>query len=165
MPRVRHTYKETGTQAAAGTFDDAATGIDLDSEDPRALRLLDLDCSLQSFDAATEDFHRLQVFLKLSQEPDMTPGLLLPIKTYLFSGVGATNPNAIAIDYHARAIVGTMWVAKYWAIRVHEAGAVVEFAVNMTATFEVVPIDFNSQLLLWEQIDNVTDNEQDWWQL
>ena len=66
----------------------------------------------------------------------------------------------------ARALEGTLWVAKYWGYRALEHGGVVAFSQpRLHVLYEVLPIDFETQFMLWEQVDNVApDDYQDWWQ-
>lgn len=118
---------------------------------------------LVDFDVATEDYHALEVFLKLSQELSLTPGLLLPVALIMASAVGATNPNSISIEQQAQeSIAGSIWVPKVVGITIVERGAVVSYRVRVHVDYEMVLIPFMDWFLHWDWLDNITDGSLEW---
>ena len=113
--------------------------------------------SLQDFDTATEDWHALEIFLKLSQENDMTPGLLLPVAAVYAPATGTTNPSGFTIDQLGDRLAGTIWAPRNVAVRVIERGAVVAYQLELHLDYHKVDVPWMDWFIAWDYLDNVVD--------
>lgn len=115
-----------------------------------------------NFDAVA--LHSLNVYLKLSQETDLTPGLILPIGAHASENVQATavavyHNNFTWLDlFRAR---GTVWAPRVVGIRLVIAGfSGVDLDVHLD--YEAVDVPWMDWFMKWDHLDNVVDNDKEY---
>lgn len=164
-PRIRHKHFDPGSLAAGGEVAKASTGVELDAEDPRALRILAAKGTIRNSQIGADGHGGLQLFLKFSDEPDMDPGPRALVSSWSFGGDGtgddyfAINVQEFARDF----LAGSLWVGKYWALDVVVSGTWTAFTPELRVLYEVVPVDFHTALFLHEMVDSAVDDSEDWW--
>ncbi len=109
---------------------------------------------------------QLTFSLKLSQELDLTPGLLLPIGSF-----GATRRQTTAVGEMISDLAasyqplfraqGTVWAPRVVGIRIAEAGAMIVDA-DVHLDYERVDVPWMDWLLMWEFLDGIADNEREY---
>ena len=99
------------------------------------------------------------IFLKLSQEEDLTPGLLLPVGRITLAG-DASNSNGYTIDRFFMA-AGTIWAPKHVGIRLVEDGAC-GLDVNVHLDYERIDVPWMDWFIMWEFLDGIVDNEKEY---
>ncbi len=97
--------------------------------------------------------------LKLSQEVDLTPGLLLPVAQVRMSG-NATNNEDVDVDDIFRA-QGTIWAPRVVGVRLVEFGSV-NLDVDVHLDYERIDVPWMDWLLMWEFLDGIVDNEREY---
>ena len=108
------------------------------------------------------DFNGINIALKLSQELDGSPGLLLPVASYGNDVHQATNAGAFiqplepSLTFHAQ---GTVWAPRVVGVRVDEQGTFTAFQFNLFLDYEMIMIPWWDWIVLWDFLDNVTDLE------
>ena len=102
----------------------------------------------------------LTIFLKLSQELDMDPGILLPIAEIGNFQANATGTGAIIINDLWQG-QGTLWVPKVVAIRQQEVGAIA-WNVDVHLNYQVVDVPWMDWFIMWDFLDNVVNNARDY---
>ena len=128
-----------------------------------ALLIKKVSLTIQVFDVATEDFHALEVFLRLSQEEGGDPGLLLPVSEFMISSDGTTNPDASPqISDYSDIIAGTVWAPLYVGLEVVERGAVVSYALKVHLDYEEISVPWLDWFLMWDFLDNVPNNSEEY---
>ena len=110
----------------------------------------------------TANYDGLNVQLKLSQEIDLNPGLLLPVAN-LGNALGVQTAVGVPVspqvvnrlfDPH----MGTVWAPRAVGVRVDEQGGV-SFQFNLFLSYEMIMIPWWDWIVLWDYLDNVTDLE------
>ncbi len=111
-------------------------------------------------DQASE-WGRLTWFLKLSQEFDLTPGLILPVATAMLAHeVAGTDPRSIEVR-HSTLLQGTIWVPRVVGIRVEEnSDPPTNHRARIYLDYDVIMIPWMDYFIMWEFLDNVVDNER-----
>lgn len=165
-PRIRHKWFNPGVQTVGGDFAEANTGVKLDSENPRAIRLLDVVGAIRNATLGADGFSTAQLWLQLSNIQTMAPGLSLYVGTWSFGGDGTADDVFSEHFDRGVSLAGTHWVAEFWALRLGVPGGTwTNLTPSLRVLYEIVPVDFESQLMMHELVDNIVDNEEDWWQL
>lgn len=102
--------------------------------------------------------------LKLSQEQSMNPGLILPVawwggETQEASAVArfGVMTNFVRV-FRAR---NTLWAPKWIAVGVIVRGSI-SVDSNFHLDYEKVDVPFWDWFMLWDFLDNVTDNTRDY---
>lgn len=131
-----------------------------------ALLIKQVHASFRRADMGVED-NWAHVYLKLSQEPDLDPGLILPVlnlgaqvEVLGAEGKGVGGPMIHKLDELFR---GTVWAPAYLGIRVEfdvDWGGGLN--VNLWLDYEVLMIPWMDWFILWEYLDNVVNNAQEW---
>ncbi len=115
---------------------------------------------------AAAGWHQMTYSLKLSQETDLTPGLLLPIaciggERREISSVGQTDLGLNAMIHRLFHAQGTVWAPRVVGVRVEETGtAVTDFDVHLD--YEVVDVPWMDWFIMWDFLDNIVDNEREY---
>ncbi len=130
-----------------------------------AFVIRDLWCETVAFapDASVGE-HRALVDLKLSQQEDLSPGLLLPIGQarcdFEEATAAARFPASEWIERFGQHYIGTMWAARYIGTRVEISGTTTgRFMVHLD--YEPVEVDWMDWFVMWDFLDNVADNSRD----
>ena len=112
-------------------------------------------------DSSTNDLDTLNVELKLSQELDLTPGLLLGIASVHAGVLGTANQfGAMAINKHFGA-AGTLWAPRIVGLRLTVTGFTnVNLQVHLD--YERVDVPWMDWFIMWDYLDNVADNARDY---
>lgn len=121
-----------------------------------AVLLQDAHMEVLEFDTATEDFNSARLFLKMSKNNNLNPGLNLLVGSVHSSAVGATNPNALYVEQNFKA-KGTIWAAAYLGVRMVETGSLTVRA-RIHLDYERVDIPWMEWFMRWEYLDNIVDN-------
>ncbi len=110
----------------------------------------------------TADFTRAMVFLKLSQESDLSPGLLLPIANIVLKKTTTAQLwNDIEIIHQGDKLAGQIFTPAYVGLRTELSfTGTVRFIVGLR--YERVDIDWMSWFLHWDFLDNITDNSTEY---
>ncbi|MEE9592363.1 MAG: hypothetical protein V3W28_02140 [Thermoplasmata archaeon] len=101
------------------------------------------------------DWNTVLVYLKLSQETDLTPGLILPVASIATEG-DTTNMQAMHVEQLFQA-QGTVWAPRLVGLRVVEVGSQ-GVTVRVHLDYEVVEVPWEQWFIMWDFLDNVTDN-------
>ena len=115
---------------------------------------------------AANDFNGFQIYLKLSQELDLTPGLILPIAAVGMERAESTAVGfaSVGIDSMVREMFraqGTVWVPRVVGIRLLESGtATLDADVHLD--YERIELPWMEWFLEWEFLDGVIDNEREY---
>lgn len=114
--------------------------------------------------ADSDDFNMGTWYLKLSQEPDMTPGLQLPIgqigNAISDSATAAAHPQ----DFIYRDLFkaqGTVWAAQFVGVRLVEIGAVT-IDSDVHIDYERIDVPWMDWFVMWDFLDNIVDNEREY---
>lgn len=111
--------------------------------------------------SASDEEIRSRVFLKLSQELDLTPGLILPIAGFAGDIVEVTAVGhdvvAPAIEQLGSRFAGTIWAPRVVGLRVTMSGLTsVNWVVHVD--YERVLVPWMDWFIAWDFLDNVVDN-------
>ena len=112
---------------------------------------------------ASLDYHNLSVYLKLSQETDLTPGLLLLLATIGHepkeaSAVARFSVNQLVMQYGDK-IAGTIWAPRMVGVRFVEIGDI-QWDIDVHLDYERVDVPWMDWFIMWEFLDGVVDNER-----
>ena len=114
-------------------------------------------------DATPSDFDGFNVFLKLSQESDLTPGLILFI-----AGAGIGKGGA-AQAFHSTILqpsnfpsVGTIWAPRFVGIRIEILGGLDSVDVDVHLDYERIEVPWMDWFIMWEFLDGIIDNEREY---
>jgi len=111
-----------------------------------------------------DEFNQALFALKLSQEQSLDPGLLLPLAQVgtLVTEVTAVGeiatPLSIIDLFRAK---NTLWAPKWIGLRMFERGAI-DIDISVHIDYEQVMVPFWDWFMMWELIDNVTNNTKDY---
>ena len=115
--------------------------------------------------SAAVDIQGILVFLKLSQEEDLTPGLILPVGELTASTAGATanrvDSHIIRDTFHAQ---GTIWAPRVVGVRFEEPFAtnLGDWDVDVHLDYESVDVPWMDWFIMWEFLDGIVDNEREY---
>lgn len=127
-----------------------------------ALRILDVFVEpIAVTFSATPSAQQATVYLKLSQELDLTPGLLLPV-----AYIGANVIEATAVGRFGTAVVvenlfkaqGSVWAPRVVGVRLLFS-ALSSIDLRIHVDYEMVEVPWMNWFLMWDFLDNITDNE------
>ncbi len=113
--------------------------------------------------ATTSATYNTQLYLKLSQEPGLVPGLLLPlafVHTEIDQATAAafSNPDLLIKDlFHAW---GSLWAPRYVGVRIAHSSSPISFDFDVHLDYDVVEVDWQDWFMMWDFLDNVVDNER-----
>lgn len=109
------------------------------------------------------DFNMATYSLKLSQETDLTPGLILPV-----GQLGQANIEVTAVGqrivgirdmtrdlFHAQ---GTVWAPRMVGIHIEEVGTINQ-DVDVHLDYQQVDVPWMDWFIMWDFLDNIVDNE------
>ncbi len=99
----------------------------------------------------------LQYSLKLSQEMNLNPGLLLRVGTVVVTGEG-TNNNSVLVEQQFMA-QGTIWTPRVVGVRVTESGAI-DVDCDVEIDYERIEVPWMDWFIMWDFLDNIVDNER-----
>ena len=116
---------------------------------------------VQIQDSAT-DFAVVTYFLKMSQELDLTPGLQLPVVqivgSHTAAGADAQGVQIIPLGQH---FAGTLWAPRIVGVRALENAATLAIHhVLIHLDYQVVEVPWMDWFIMWDFLDNVVDNEE-----
>lgn len=126
-----------------------------------ALLIKDMWLEVVNWETSAEDYHAVKVYLKLSQENDLTPGLILPIGIVHSTSVGATHPNAFQVEQLGEHASGTIWAPRVVGLRHIEAGTVT-WNIRAYLSYEMVFLPWRDWFVHWEFLDGIGDNAREW---
>ncbi len=125
-----------------------------------ALQINDAWSEVLDVDTATNDSNGFEVFLKLSQELGLDPGLLLPVTEFTILGAGVTNQERMAYVHHEQfGAKGSIWAPRVVGLRIVERGAIASFNVRVHIDYEMVDVDWMSWFIMWDWLDNIVNND------
>lgn len=128
-----------------------------------ALLILDAWFQVQNWTTAANDFEEVNVWLKLSQEADLTPGQLLPVGAAAsFSGATGGTGNAFAVDQRGDKIAGTIWAPKFVGVRLDGGNFPANVTIDVWLSYEVVDVEWMDWFFYWDYLDNIVDNAKEW---
>lgn len=112
----------------------------------------------------TQDFQRLRVSLKLSQERDLTPGLVLDIATVYAAKTATANLwNSIQVQEAGFHHAGTVWAAKYVGIQIDMGvGNLDNITWEVYLDYDIIEIPWDEWFLRWDFLDNIVDNDREY---
>lgn len=107
----------------------------------------------------TQDFDVVAIYLKLSQETDLTPGLLLKVAEIGMWNTAATAENVTAMyRYTERLHLGTVWAPRMVGLRVIMSAGVSAFDGHVDVNYDRITIPWTEWFVRWDFLDNITDN-------
>lgn len=134
---------------------------------PTKPALLIKDCYAEIVDYAngdaTGDWERSRVFLKLSQETDLTPGLILPVAAVAAGKSGTANIwNAFQVTQEFKA-QGSVWAPRVVGVFISDVGGAglpdtIRWFIHLD--YEQVDIPWMDWFILWDFLDGIGDNER-----
>ncbi len=132
---------------------------------PTKPALLIQDCGVQFNDidlAAGADLRGVNVFLKLSQEPDLNPGLLLHIGGVHILSEEATSvglaPIVVHNDFHHQ---GTIWAPAFVGVKFMEQVAV-SWDIDVWLKYERIDVPWMDWFMMWDFLDNVVNDTREY---
>lgn len=110
------------------------------------------------------DFAVVTYMLKLSQELDLNPGLLLPVAQLIASHTAAgADSSGVQVIPLGDKLAGTVWVPKVVGVRAVENQATLAIHhVLIHLEYEMIDIPYWDWFIEWDFLDNVVDNSQDY---
>lgn len=165
-----HAVYNIGVQSAGGNFQarQLIPGIEPGGsrvgKSKPTLLILDVWIEPKDYSAlTTSDFNAMTYYLKLSQEPDLTPGLILPVGimgSQVLEADATGRPtigiNSVTKDlFHAQ---GTRWAPAYVGAFLLENGSLSTDA-DLHLDYEQVEAEWMDWFILWDFLDNIIDNE------
>ncbi len=104
-------------------------------------------------------FQQTQVRLKLSQEDDLSPGLVLPVANLYVSKTGTAQEfNAVQVEQIFRA-QGSIWAPRVVGIGSGGfVGGLDSVRWRVFLDYERIEIPWMDWFLLWDWLDNVTND-------
>lgn len=133
-----------------------------------ALRITNLFGELRRFDPADSALvmQRSTIFLKLSQETDLTPGLILPVAQAFGASRtvgGDSDATSMTVQQLGGEFAGTIWAPRVVGWRNDESGVgpptTVRWRIHLE--YEMVDVEWMRWFLMWDFLDNITDNEEE----
>lgn len=165
-----HTHYNTGSQSANGDFavrpliPGVEPGGSRAGRSKPALLIRNMEVSFLNVTPAFAgaDFEEMRVNFKMSQDVDMDPGLVLRVADmYLVAGGAATGGgqglHVHKFDYWR----GTLWAPAYTAIQLRFGGPT-DADIDLMLDYEVVQVPWQDWFIMWEFLDNVVNDEQDY---
>ena len=108
---------------------------------------------------AAGDFQHLEIYVKLSQEEDLTPGFLLHVADLHLQKTGTANIwNNVVIKDHFQRHVGSIWVPKFVGVRLENVSGVDAIESQLYLEYEPVLIPWMEYMIRWDFLDNIPDN-------
>ncbi len=171
-----HAVFNLGTQSAsvdiAGSFRPLIPGIDPGGSrlgHPMKPALLILDAwmepvAVNMLSALT--INQSTYYLKLSNEHDGSPGLLLPVAAFGGHFIESTTVGRQVSELGAQYMNlfkarGTIWVSRFVGVRHVELNTVSTDA-DLHLDYEMIMIPWMDWFMRWDFIDNVVDNARDY---
>ena len=113
---------------------------------------------------STADLDILVVLLKLSQESDLTPGLILPLAQMISGGPASAEHSALVLNTDpGRLLRGSVWAPMYVGLRVEETtGQFNAFQWLVTLSYETILVPWEEWFIMWDFLDNVVDNTREY---
>ncbi len=114
--------------------------------------------------SAAADIVGYRGFLKLSQSPDLNPGLILPIFQFVAhqDGTTADVSNAMVSEQMGQRLAGTVWCPRYLGVRVEEIGNGSSINVQVHVDWTAIEIPWMEWFIRWDFLDNIIDNSRDY---
>lgn len=125
------------------------------------IRQADVEFDLIDPDLSAAGPEALTVFLKLSQEQALDPGLILPVCELLTdtqTAVGSVSAN-IRKNFMA---AGTVWAPAWVGGHGELAGGWTAYNVRIHLDYEVIMVDWRDWFVMWEFLDGITNNEREY---
>lgn len=108
--------------------------------------------------AAAADVGSWVVELLLSQELDMTPGLLLPVADINIAQTGTAELiQAFKVEQHGHRLAGTIWAPRLVGVRVGEGTGGTQIDVSVHLDYERIWLPWRDWFVHWEFLDGVSD--------
>ena len=130
-----------------------------------ALLIRDAWLEVIDFDLTTaDDTNMMSYFLKLSQELNLNPGLILPIGAIgsRRTGAGGETGGLHQILRERFDAQGTLWAPRVVGVRVVETGTVIQADVDVHIDYERIDVPWMDWFLMWEWLDGIGDNEREY---
>ncbi len=111
----------------------------------------------------TSDYNAMSYYLKLSQESDLTPGLILPVGVIggQMLEADATGRPAMGIGAATKDLFkaqGTVWAPAYVGCFLLENGSL-SCDVDLHLDYDMIAIPWMDWFIRWDFLDNIVDNE------
>lgn len=133
-----------------------------------ALLLKDVFLEVVTLDlTGTGGFNNARIFLKLSQDSDLVPGLILPIGQFSGEWVTATavgqnlEGGLGGVYHHLFHAQGTVWAPAYVGLRVL-IGGTLTVDVKAHIDYEVIEVPWMDWFIMWDFLDNVVNNDDEY---
>ncbi len=135
---------------------------------PTKPALLIMDAWIELIDvihgAGGDDFNQFTGYIKMSQDQDMDPGIILPVaqvggQRQVVTAVGENifgNNSVIYKLFHEQ---GSIWAPKYVSAAWFEQGGMSIFA-TLHLVYEVIEIPWIEWFVKWDFLDNITNNAE-----
>ncbi len=130
-----------------------------------ALLIRNMDTQLQNLTpSSTDDTAVYNIYLKLSQELDLTPGLLLHVATFYHgSTLSAVLGPPVMDQAPGRSVEGTVWAPRVVGLRVvRQAGSDTNWSFLVNLDYEQIDVPWMDWFIMWEFIDGIVDNDDEW---
>ncbi len=127
-----------------------------------ALLINDLWAEIEAIDmGAGADLKTARMGLKLSQDNDLTPGLILPVFAYQndLGGAIGEGRDMQELGHHH---IGTVWVPAYVGINVTASGNLTDFQASIHLDYDVIDVPFWDWFVMWDFLDNITDDSTEY---
>ena len=117
---------------------------------------------LQDISLASTDAQGWRIGLKLSQETDLSPGLVLPVAVLLGSSDGTSNHlfKGILDQTPRESMLGSLWAPKMVGVRLDEIGVGSTLTASVHLDYERVDVPWMDWFIMWEFLDGIADNER-----
>lgn len=120
----------------------------------------------QILSGADTDFSCV-ISLKLSQELDLTPGLLLPVASFLANRGQGDATGSWGADMPVDQVFrgqGSIWAPRVVGVRLEfeGGGTFNQFSGFMHVDYERVDVPWMDWFLMWDFLDNIVDDEREY---
>ncbi len=128
-----------------------------------ALLIKDAWFQVQQLTPGSNDYEEVNVWLKLSQEHDLSPGLLLPVGALMsYSEAVSGSGVALQVDQRGDKIAGTIWAPRVVGMRLDGGAFPSNVTIDVWLSYEQVNILWEDWFFRWDFLDNVVDNRSEW---
>jgi len=126
-----------------------------------ALLIRDVFTEVAAIDmGAGGDLKTARVGLKMSQDNDLTPGLVLPVWQYQ-SDLGAALAEGRGQTEFRESIRGTVWAPAYVGLNIITSN-LTDLQVSVHLDYDVIDVPFWDWFVMWDFLDNITDDSTEY---
>ncbi len=127
-----------------------------------ALLINDVFAEVAAIDmGAGGDLKTARIGLKLSQDNDLTPGLVLPVLAYQ-TDLGAALAEGRGLQENlGRVLRGTVWAPAYVGLNIITSN-LTDLQVSVHLDYSVIDVPFWDWFVMWDFLDNITDDSTEY---